>query len=401
MVADTGILTQVLNQILEVFHFGSAAVSAHALGLLTKLACLELTMAALWWALTGHDAIVGFVRRILMIGLFLAIIENYDWLIHLVSEGFIQTGKDAGGKNLSFVRDPSTIVAAGFVVAMPIFDHLSTYSGTAVLTHLHDIIISAICALLVVGAYFTIAIQIFVTYLEFTIVSTLGLIFVPFGVLRPTAFMAEKLFGAIMSFGVKLMVLGFLVSVMVPIMKSFTLQGAPDWKPLLNLVGACIAVAALAWHAPGVAASLLTGAPTLTAASAGATTVAGAAHAAMLPHIADKSIATITNSAASATKSAAMLGASTLAVAHAAGAVSAARLKTAGHSKPIQIGGAIIGAGLEVARQSAQSAKQPVERLKDSLKQVFAAKQLSVKGFASLAKENASQESSKKKDVEK
>jgi type IV secretion system protein TrbL len=69
--------------------------------------------------------------------------------------------------------------------------------------------------------YFIIAIQVFVTYLEFGIVSTLGLILIPFGVLKHTSFLCEKVFGAIISFGVKLMVLGLLVSITVPVLKTF------------------------------------------------------------------------------------------------------------------------------------------------------------------------------------
>ena len=56
-------------------------------------------------------------------------------------------------------------------------------------------------------AFFMLAIQVFITYLEFYLVAALSLVLVPFGVFKHTAFIAERAFGSVVSFGVKLMVL--------------------------------------------------------------------------------------------------------------------------------------------------------------------------------------------------
>ena len=61
--------------------------------------------------------------------------------------------------------------------------------------------------------YFLIGIQIFITYLEFYVIATLALILLPFGVNRRTAFLGEKAIGAVLSFGIKLMVLAFIAAV--------------------------------------------------------------------------------------------------------------------------------------------------------------------------------------------
>lgn len=280
MIAETGSLTAVLEQFLAILQLGQAGVQANALQLLTKIATIEIILASLWWAMSGNEALGNLLRKLLYIGFFVLIIDNYDTLLHTVVEGFIQTGKtasSAGGDALASVRDPSTIVDAGFFVALPVLEHLTTYSNFDIITHLHDVLITGLCGLAILVAYFIIAIQVFVTYLEFALVSTLGLILIPFGVFKHTAFLAEKVFGAIISFGVKLMVLGLLVSVTVPVLKGFTLPPDPTWTQLFNLVLVSFAIAALAWHAPGVAAGLMTGGPALTAGSAGDAAVAGAA----------------------------------------------------------------------------------------------------------------------------
>lgn len=280
MEADTGTLTTVLNQFLHVFELGRKDVEPHTWRLISLLTTIEIILAALWWALTGSEAMTKLIKKLLTIGFFVFVIKNYDSLISAISEGFIFTGKVAsssGGDALASVRDPSRIVLAGFYVALPVLDHIRNYSSWDVLWNLNDILVTGICAFGILLSYFVIAIQVFITYLEFGMVTTLGLMLIPFGVFKHTAFLAERLFGAIVSFGIKLMVLGFLVSITMPVMKGLAVPPDPTWTQLFKLLVVCMAIATLSWHAPGVAAGLLTGGPSLTAGSATGTAVAGAA----------------------------------------------------------------------------------------------------------------------------
>ena len=282
MTPDTGTLTTVLDQILSMLKLGKAGVGSDAYSLLTILTAIEILVAALWWAMTGQDALVGLLRKLLFIGFFLFVISNYDSLLHAVIDGFIYTGKVAGsgsGDSLASIKNPSSIVEAGFKATQPIFEHLATFATWDVMSHLSDIIISLICALGILLSHFIIAIQVFVTYLEFGLISTLGLILIPFGVLRHTSFLAEKVFGAIVSFGIKLMVLGLLVSITVPLLKGYGVPPDPSWTHLFNMLLLSFAMAALAWHAPGVAAGMMSGGPSLTAGTAAGTTLAGGAAA--------------------------------------------------------------------------------------------------------------------------
>lgn len=282
MTPDTGTLTTVLDQILSMLKIGKSGVGADAFSLLTILATIEILIAALWWAITGQDALVGLLKKLLFIGFFLFVIQNYDSLLHTVIDGFIHTGKIAGsggGDSLASIKDPSSIVEAGFTATQPVFEHLTTFATWDVMSHLPDIFISLICALGILIAHFIIAIQVFVTYLEFGLISTLGLILIPFGVLRHTSFLAEKVFGAIISFGIKLMVLGLLVSITVPLLKGYAIPADPSWTNLFNMLVLSFAVAALAWHAPGVAAGMMSGGPSLTAGTAAGTALAGGAAA--------------------------------------------------------------------------------------------------------------------------
>lgn len=383
MTADTGTLTTVLTQFLDVFRMGRVNLGGSAWSLLATLATIELILASLWWALTGQDAIVALIKKILSIGFFIFVIQNYDSLLHTVIEGFIQTGKMAsssGGDGLASVRDPSTIIDAGFFVALPILEHLQSFSEWDVLFHIHDIIITGLCGLGILGAYFIIAIQVFVTYLEFAIVSTLGLIFIPFGVFRHTRFLAEKAFGSIVAFGIKLMVLGLLVSVTVPVLKSYSLPADPTWTQLFNMLVLCFAIAGLAWHAPGVAAGLLSGGPSLTAGTAGGTALAGAAagiggamaaHSVVHPPLAA--------SAAGVTRSAAAIP-----LADAGFRVAHHKADASGHSTIGRLSAGFVGAAATVAKHSARSAVHPAVVLKENFKAFMETNKLRVSRYEAL-----------------
>ncbi len=91
----------------------------------------------------------------------------------------------------------------------------------------------------------------------------------PFGILPSTKFLAEKAIGAVVAAGIKLMVLSFITSAIVPIVTASRFSG-PDisfnelWAMLLTIGG----VTVLCWKAPGMASNLMAGAPSLGVADA-------------------------------------------------------------------------------------------------------------------------------------
>ena len=145
MPADSNSLTFILQQFLTAFQAGRGAVGVDAFHLLGILATLELTVAAIWWAIVGDDVLVALMKKLLLVGFFVFVVSNYDSLLSTVSLGFIHTGEvagSAGGGNLVSVTNPSTIVSAGLKASQPIFDHIKQAS---VFTDLADIVISGVC----------------------------------------------------------------------------------------------------------------------------------------------------------------------------------------------------------------------------------------------------------------
>jgi len=193
-------------------------------------------------------------------------------------------------------------------------------------------------------------------------------ILVPFGVNRWTAFLSEKAFGSIVGFGMKLMVLAFIMSAATPVMMAITLPVDPTIKQAYCTLLAAAFIAFLAWHAPGVAASMMSGGPSLTAAVATRTAVAGAMGG-----------AAVAGGAASAALGAANAGrVATLAAARGAGAVSSAgemgsATAAMGGAGPLgQAAGAVGGVARAAGGAVASTAMTPVRAVSESLKAAYA-----------------------------
>jgi type IV secretion system protein TrbF len=141
----------------------------------------------------------------------------------------------------------------------------------------------------VVVAFFILAIQLFVTLIEFKLTTLAGFILVPFGLFSKTAFLAERVLGHVVASGVKVLVLAVIVGIGTTLFGEFT-QGfsgnQPSLEDALALVLAALSLLGLGIFGPGIATGLTAGAPQLgagaavgTALAAGGLGVAGAAAA--------------------------------------------------------------------------------------------------------------------------
>ncbi len=269
MQADPGILTTLLSSFMAVFTAGSGNITMDATRFLYLVSGIELTGAAIFWALRGDNAIVPLIQKIMVIGVFAWFVLNWPQFLNWMAQGFIELGfkAGAGGASIANFNDPSSIILQGFTTVDPIAKKLETLTWMDV----GPIIIYGLSMLLTLFAFAVIGIQVFLTYLEFYLLATLALALVPFGVIRWTSFMSEKAFGLVFSFGVKLMVLAFIVSAAQPVLANLIIPANPDYNQCLSVLIGAGAIAFLTWHAPGIASGLVSGGPSLSASVAART----------------------------------------------------------------------------------------------------------------------------------
>ena len=100
---------------------------------------------------------------------------------------------------------------------------------------------------MVLLAFFILAIQLFVTLIEFKLTTLAGFVLIPFGLFGKTAFAAERVLGNVISSGIKVLVLAVIVGIGSTLFSQFTsgFGGAqPTIEDAMTLV---LAALSLAW----------------------------------------------------------------------------------------------------------------------------------------------------------
>ena len=193
----------------------------------------------------------------------------------------------AGGGNLSAddLLKPGRLAGTGFEAAWPLLDQASDMAGfTSFFDNFLTIAILLFAWAVVILAFFILAVQMFVTVIEFKLVSLAGFFLVPFALWNRTSFLAERTLGHVVSSGVKVMVLAVIVGIGANFFGEFVaaLPGSePDIGAAMSLMLAALALFGLGIFAPSVASGLVGGAPQLGAGSAVAS-LAGAGAAAAI-----------------------------------------------------------------------------------------------------------------------
>lgn len=262
---DPGILTTTLNNFLTVFSHGWVNLQPAINFLIKVFLGIEILMFGLWMALGGIDNLVGIMKKLLYLLVWAWIIKKFPEISSAFAKSLVNAGQMAAGGGSGNLFDPSQVMKIGFANLVPALNEVIAMSATL---RLFEALVLGICLILVVIAYILIAWQIFYSVLEFYLISALVGLFLPFGFFEPTKFLAEKSIGAIVSSGIKLMVLAFLVSIILPVLQTLKFSGDLTIPEVLSAFLTVGALAFLCWNAPGVAAGLMSGSPNLSAAVA-------------------------------------------------------------------------------------------------------------------------------------
>jgi type IV secretion system protein TrbL len=363
MSPDPGILTTLLNSFLTVFSAGPGHLAPAAARLLFLMAGIELTLAGIWWVLKGENVLVGLIQKTLLLCLFSFFVANWTTLINTVLDGFVWAGFTAGGSSsaagAALIKDPSAIISQAFVTIQPIEERINGLSGFQI----GSLFMYGWAFIFTLIAFFMLAIQVFITYLEFYLVAALSLVLVPFGVFKHTAFIAERAFGSVVSFGVKLMVLSFIIAAAEPVLAQITLPAVPTLQQAYMVLLAALAIAFLAWHAPGIAAGMISGGPSLTAGSAAGFVASSTLGALAGAAAASSAARTTVAGALSATKAAAS-GFGTVRMGAQLGAASA---QLGGSGALGQAGAAASGGATALGRSTAEAAFRPIRAVGTSI----------------------------------
>ena len=274
--------SETTNDLMAVFSntvtAGFAALSGPVNGIFGLMIALVVAMTGIQWAISSNrDALVGAFSKILLIGAFAYIINDWQGLSETIFQGFLTLGLTAGGGSISSsdFLNPGAVIETGWQIVKALGDAPTTTEDPLdVIGNLIDAIIIGLSMLGIMMAFAILAFQIIITLLEFKIVTLGGFILLPFGILSKTAFMAERPLGYVVSSGLKVLALAIIISGAQTVFAQLIPSPEPDIYEALTILTASIILAMLALFAPNLAAALVSGGPAL---GAGALAVGGLA----------------------------------------------------------------------------------------------------------------------------
>ncbi|RAN33644.1 P-type conjugative transfer protein TrbL, partial [Hyphomonas pacifica] len=261
---DLGVIDQFVATFSSYIDSGFGLLQPDVAFLTSALIAIDITLAGLFWAMGPDTDIVGrFLKKVLYVGAFALILGNFALLSDIVFTSFAQLGLNATGGTITAedIMKPGFVAATGFDAALPLLDEIEKLTGP--IAFFENFVIIAVLFLawiISLLAFFFLAIQLFVTIIEFKLTTLAGFVLIPFALWNKTSFLAEKVLGNVIASGIKLMVLAIIVGIGSTIFSSITSTFQPDEVTLeqaASVILGSLSLLALGLFGPGIATGLV------------------------------------------------------------------------------------------------------------------------------------------------
>lgn len=261
---DPGQLTEMQNQLLGIFSAGAESLVGGATGLLLTLCTIHVAWAAYQVMWGEAEFLPKMLRAVIKCGIYIALVTQAPALFDMIFEMFIDVGVEAGGNSASasLMKDPGAVPMHVLEIMAPVFVELTGDDGGMIpidVGNTGTLLMASLLALTIVILSMVMAVQIFVTTLEFYLIAAVGLVFMPFGVLQQTKFLADNFYNAIIAVGAKMMVLSAIVAATKPMIEAMQLSEEYTMNHLFGVLIVMMALTMLYLRGPSLAAGLMSG----------------------------------------------------------------------------------------------------------------------------------------------
>lgn len=265
-----------LDRFIAVADAGFGLIQGDVGYVLNALIVISIVLAGAQWALAQEAPIAPFFRKVLFVGLFAFLVNNWNALATAINQSGAELGLRAGGGGLSLpdLHNPGRIAEIGselFGQTVELGEGMNIITDFLTLT---TILIAAVAVLL---AFFILALQIFVALIAFKIGSLVAFVALPWGVFNGTSWVAERPLGWVVGSAMRLFVLALIASVAINFVASLPGAFSLDNGGVLNVLLFGLTILALAWFGPQLASEVVQGQPHLSGADAVRTAVGATA----------------------------------------------------------------------------------------------------------------------------
>ncbi len=251
---------------------GFSALQGPVNGVFGSMIALVVALTGIQWALSpNRELLAAGFGKVLLIGAFAYLINDWQALSETIQAGFIELGLTAGGGALTRAEflNPGAILETGWEIVKALGETPAPVNNPIdVVGNMADALVLGLAMVGVMLAFAILALQIIVTLLEFKIVTLGGFVLLPFGIWSKSAFLAERPLGYVVAAGLKSLALAIVVAGAQSVFADLQPSSNPGLYEALAILSAAMLLAMLAIFIPNLAAALVTGGPALGAGAA-------------------------------------------------------------------------------------------------------------------------------------
>ena len=269
-IPDTGLFDEILLQFANLCYGPlDHNVYIYSQGLFGRLITLDFVIAIILGLMAfenGPNFISLFMNKIFKYGFWMYCIMHWrTWNSDIVNS-LSAIGRFSGDIPKNIVTQPSWIINKGFSYGLEYFQFIFQNSSIWEMEFMFKMVVALIAGLFIFAAFFLMALNCFLTMVEFYLSSALMLIFVPFAVFEKTERYASQVFNLVVSCGIRMMVLTALLSIADPLfatgskLKSlFVYKDSPNILAALLCMGIVLTFTYLCCEIPQVASGIASG----------------------------------------------------------------------------------------------------------------------------------------------
>ena len=264
---DPASLNSFLDQFLALADSGFGLIQGDVTYVLNALIVISITLAGAQWALAGEAPMAPFFRKVLFVGLFAFLVNNWASLSTIIVRSGAQLGLNAGGNGMSMadLHNPGRVGQIG----VELFGRTAEMAeGMNIFTDAFAMATVWVSAVLVMLGFFVLAMQLFVSLIAFKLGSLAAFVALPWGVFNGTSWVAERPLGWVAGCAIRLFVLAFIASIAITFVNTLPATFTLNAGGVLNIFLFGLTVLALAWFAPMLASEVVQGQPHLSGSDA-------------------------------------------------------------------------------------------------------------------------------------
>ena len=122
---DLNIIDKFTQTFVTYIDSGFGLLSGDVSFLTTTLVAIDVVMAGLFWALSSEDNVIGqLIRKILYVGFFALLLNNFSSLANIIFNSFASLGLKASAATITAadLMRPGFVAGTGFTASHPVLD---------------------------------------------------------------------------------------------------------------------------------------------------------------------------------------------------------------------------------------------------------------------------------------